>query len=105
ERYRGEVEPIDPRAGHVPGAVNLPFAGNLEDDGRFMGPEELRRRFEAAGVSQDRETIVYCGSGVTATHDLLALERAGFTRLRLFSVSWTKCIADGSRPVAVGPNT
>src|SRR5699024_1269795 len=77
ERDRGEVEPIDPRAGHVPGAGNLPFAGNLEDDGRFMGPEELRHRFEAAGVSQDRETIVYCGSGVTATHDLLALESAG----------------------------
>src|SRR5699024_8385062 len=104
ERYRGKVEPIDPRAGHVPGAVNLPFAGNLEDDGRFMGPEELRRRFEAAGVSQDRETIVYCGSGVTATHDLLALESAGFTRLRLFPGSWSQWSADGSRPVAVGPN-
>ena len=104
ERYRGEVEPIDPRAGHVPGAVNLPFAGNLDEDGRFMGPEELRRRFEAAGVSPDRETIVYCGSGVTATHDLLALESAGFTRLRLFPGSWSQWSADESRPVAVGPN-
>src|SRR5699024_3130654 len=101
---RGEVEPIDPRAGHVPGAVNLPFAGNLEDDGRFMGPEELRRRFEAAGVSQDRETIVYCGSGVTAAHDLLALDRAGCARLRLFAGSWPQWSADGSRPVAAGPN-
>lgn len=104
ERYRGEVEPVDPRAGHIPGAVNLPFAGNLGEDGRFLPPAELRRRFEAAGVSEDRETIVYCGSGVTATHDLLALESAGFSRLRLFPGSWSQWSADGSRPVAVGPN-
>ena len=104
ERYRGEVEPVDPRAGHVPGAVNLPFTGNLDDEGRFMDPAELRARFEAAGVRQDRETIVYCGSGVTATHDLLALESAGFTRLRLFPGSWSQWSADGTRPVAVGPN-
>ncbi|HEX7352222.1 sulfurtransferase [Brachybacterium sp.] len=104
ERYRGEVEPIDPRAGHVPGAVNLPFAGNLDASGRFMAPEELRRRFEAAGVSEDRETIVYCGSGVTATHGLLALESAGFTRLRLFPGSWSQWSADAARPVTVGPN-
>lgn len=104
ERYRGEVEPVDPRAGHVPGAVNLPFAGNLDDRGRFLDPAELRRRFEAAGVSDDRETIVYCGSGVTATHDLLALEAAGFTRLRLFPGSWSQWSADPARPVAVGPN-
>jgi len=104
ERYRGEVEPIDPRAGHVPGAVNLPFAGNLDGSGRFMPPEELRRRFEAAGVSEDRETIVYCGSGVTATHDLLALESAGFTRLRLFPGSWSQWSADAARPATLGPN-
>ncbi|MDN5898519.1 MAG: sulfurtransferase, partial [Brachybacterium sp.] len=104
ERYRGEVEPIDPRAGHIPGAVNLPFAGNLDDEGRFMEPQELRRRFEAAGVSVDRETIVYCGSGVTATHDLLALESAGFTRIRLFPGSWSQWSADQARPAAVGPN-
>ncbi|MDN6401301.1 MAG: sulfurtransferase, partial [Brachybacterium sp.] len=104
ERYRGEVEPIDPRAGHVPGAVNLPFDGNLDENGRFMDPQELRRRFEAAGVSADRETIVYCGSGGTATHDLLALESAGFTRLRLFPGSWSQWSAEEARPVAVGPN-
>ncbi|ASK66308.1 sulfurtransferase [Brachybacterium avium] len=104
ERYRGDSEPIDPRAGHVPGAVNLPFAGNLDEKGRFMDPRELRRRFEAAGVSEDRETIVYCGSGVTATHDLLALESAGFTRLRLFPGSWSQWSADATRPVALGPN-
>ncbi|ATG52892.1 sulfurtransferase [Brachybacterium vulturis] len=104
ERYRGEVEPIDPRAGHVPGAVNLPFAGNLDEDGRFLAPEELRRRFTAAGAREDRETIVYCGSGVTATHDLLALESAGFTRIRLFPGSWSQWSAEAARPVAVGPN-
>lgn len=104
ERYRGEVEPIDPRAGHVPGAVNLPFSGNLDEHGRFLPPEELRRRFEAAGAREDRETIVYCGSGVTATHDLLALESAGFTRVRLFPGSWSQWSADPARPVAVGPS-
>lgn len=102
ERYRGEVEPVDPRAGHVPGAVNLPFSQNLGPDGRFLAPAELRRRFEAAGVRADRETIVYCGSGVTATHDLLALEQAGFTRLRLFPGSWSQWSADPARPVATG---
>lgn len=104
ERYRGEVEPVDPRAGHVPGAVNLPFTGNLDETGRFLDPRELRARFEAAGVRTDHETVVYCGSGVTATHDLLALESAGFTRLRLFPGSWSQWSADPSRPVEVGPN-
>ena len=104
ERYRGDVEPIDPRAGHVPGAVNLPYAGNLDQERRFLDPAELRRRFEAAGVSEDRETIVYCGSGVTATHDLLALEAAGFEKVRLFPGSWSQWSADPARPVAVGPN-
>lgn len=103
ERYRGEVEPIDPRAGHNPGAVNLPFAENLDPEGRFLSPHQLRRRFEAAGVREDRETVVYCGSGVTATHDLLALERAGFTRVRLFPGSWSQWSAEATRPVVVGP--
>ena len=104
ERYRGEVEPIDPRAGHVPGAVNLPYAGNLDPERRFLPPEELRERFEAAGVTADGETVVYCGSGVTATHDLLALEAAGFPRVRLFPGSWSQWSTDPERPVAVGPN-
>ena len=104
ERYRGEVEPVDPRAGHVPGAVNLPYAGNLDEERRFRPAEELRERFSAAGVTADGETIVYCGSGVTATHDLLALEAAGFTRARLFPGSWSQWSADPDRPVAVGPN-
>ena len=104
ERYRGEVEPIDPRAGHVPGAVNLPYAGNLDEERRFRPVEELRERFSAAGVTAEGETIVYCGSGVTATHDLLALEAAGFRRARLFPGSWSQWSADPDRPVAVGPN-
>jgi thiosulfate/3-mercaptopyruvate sulfurtransferase len=84
--------------------VNLPYAGNLDEDRRFLDAGALRRRFEAAGVSEDRETIVYCGSGVTATHDLLALEAAGFERVRLFPGSWSQWSADPDRPVAVGPN-
>ena len=104
ERYRGDVEPIDARAGHIPGAVNLPFSGNLDQDGRFLSPSQLRSRFEAAGVREDHETIVYCGSGVTAAHDLLALESAGFTRVRLFPGSWSQWSAEAIRPVAVGPN-
>lgn len=104
ERYRGEVEPIDPRAGHVPGAVNLPYAGNLDAERRFQDPAVLRERFAAAGVTEGRGTIVYCGSGVTATHDLLALESAGFTGARLFPGSWSQWSADPDRPVAEGPN-
>lgn len=104
ERYRGEVEPVDPRAGHVPGAVNLPFTGNLGADGRFLPPEELRERFAAVGITAGTDVIVYCGSGVTATHDVLALQRAGFERVRLFPGSWSQWSSDPSRPVAVGPN-
>lgn len=104
ERYRGEVEPLDPRAGHIPGAVNLPFTGNLGADGRFLPADELRRRFEAAGVRAEQEVIVYCGSGVTATHDVLALQRAGFSAVRLFPGSWSQWSSDPARPVATGPN-
>ncbi|MDN5687819.1 MAG: sulfurtransferase [Brachybacterium sp.] len=102
ERYRGDVEPVDPRAGHIPGAVNLPFTGNLGEDGAFLTPEELRGRFEAAGVEPEQEAIVYCGSGVTAAHDVLALQRAGFHRVRLFPGSWSQWSADPARPVATG---
>lgn len=104
ERYRGDVEPVDPRAGHVPGAINLPFTGNLDPQGRFLPASELRARFAAAGVDQEAEVIVYCGSGVTATHDVLALEQAGYGRVRLFPGSWSQWSADPERPVATGPN-
>jgi thiosulfate/3-mercaptopyruvate sulfurtransferase len=102
ERYRGETEPIDPRAGHVPGAVNVPFAGNLTKDAVpvFRPPDELRARF--AEVGADRKLpIVYCGSGVTACHDLLALHVAGL-RGRLYAGSWSEWSADPSLPIATG---
>lgn len=103
ERYRGDVEPMDPRAGHVPGAINLPFSGNLGADGRFRPEDQLRVRFAAAGAQPESEIIVYCGSGVTATHDVLALQQAGYDRVRLFPGSWSQWSADPDRPVATGP--
>lgn len=102
ERYRGEVEPIDARAGHVPGAISLPFADNL-DDGRLRPDTQLRDRFVAAGVAPGRDTIVYCGSGVTACHDVLAIELAGLGRPRLYVGSWSAWSADPDRPAARGP--
>ena len=89
ERYRGELEPIDPVAGHIPGAVNLPFA-ELAPDGRFLAPEELRARFEAAGAAPGREPVAYCGSGVTACVLLLAAEVAGLEPGRLYPGSWSE---------------
>jgi thiosulfate/3-mercaptopyruvate sulfurtransferase len=89
ERYRGEVEPIDPVAGHIPGAANLPFA-ELTPHGRFLPPEELRSRFEAAGASTGRELVPYCGSGVSACVLLLAAEVAGLEAGRLYPGSWSE---------------
>lgn len=99
ERYRGEVEPIDPRAGHIPGARSAPFTDNLEG-GRFRSPEDLRARFAALGADRE-EPVVYCGSGVTACHDLLALHRAGL-RGRLYAGSWSEWSSDPALPVATG---
>ncbi len=98
ERYRGEVEPIDAQAGHVPGAINLPFVANLGTDGRFLPREQLRDRFESAGV--DDRAIVYCGSGVSACHNLLAAELAGVGTARLYVGSWSGWSSDPDRPVA-----
>ena len=89
ERFRGEVEPIDPVAGHIPGAVNVPFA-ELAPDGRFLAPEELRARFEAAGVRSGDEAVAYCGSGVTAAVIVLAAEVAGLGPVRLYPGSWSE---------------
>ena len=89
ERYRGEVEPIDPVAGHIPGAANLPFA-ELAPGGRFLAPDELRARFEAAGAAPGRELVAYCGSGVTACVLLLAAEVAGLEGARLYPGSWSE---------------
>jgi thiosulfate/3-mercaptopyruvate sulfurtransferase len=102
-RYRGEEEPIDPVAGHVPGAINLPFTENLAADGRFKEPAVLARRFEQAlaGLSPTR-AISMCGSGVTACHNLLAMEMAGLSGARLYAGSWSEWIRDASRPVARG---
>ena len=89
ERYRGEVEPIDPVAGRIPGAVNLPFA-ELAPGGRFLAPDELRARFEAASAAPGRELVAYCGSGVTACVVLLAAELAGLEGGRLYPGSWSE---------------
>lgn len=101
ERYRGEVEPIDPRAGHIPGAINVPFAGNLVD-GRFRSSGELRARFAEHGITDAEGVVVSCGSGVTACHDLIALEHAGLGRGRLYPGSWSQW-ANTDRPAATGP--
>jgi thiosulfate/3-mercaptopyruvate sulfurtransferase len=99
ERYRGDVEPVDQRGGHIPGAVNVPFKENLDpSSGRWLPPTELRDRFARAGANP----IVYCGSGVSACHDLLALERAGLGLGRLYAGSWSQWCADPSRPAARG---
>ncbi|HMB93119.1 MAG TPA: sulfurtransferase [Rhodothermales bacterium] len=101
-RYRGALEPIDPVAGHIPGAVSAPYGGNLDDDQRFLSPQQLRERF--ATVLEDvppEQTVVYCGSGVTAAHDILAMTHAGLTGARLYPGSWSHWITDADRPVAV----
>ena len=102
-RFRGDVEPLDRVAGHVPGARNRPYADNLAD-GRFKSPEALRREFEAALEGRDPARLVaMCGSGVTACHHLLAMEHAGLRGAKLFTGSWSGWISDPSRPVATGP--
>jgi thiosulfate/3-mercaptopyruvate sulfurtransferase len=103
ERYRGEVEPIDPRAGHIPGAVNAPYSGNLTVGAVpvFRSPAELRERYAALGADR-MEPIVYCGSGINACHDLLALELAGL-RGRLYGGSWSEWSSDPTQPLETGP--
>ncbi|MCU1473637.1 sulfurtransferase [Amnibacterium sp.] len=103
ERYRGDAEPIDPLAGHIPGAVSAPAAGNLGPDGRFLAPDALRRRFEALGVRAGAPVATYCGSGVTAAHEVVALVRAGFTPA-LYPGSWSQWSNRPGAPVATGPD-
>ena len=100
-RYAGELEPIDPVAGHVPGAINLLFTDNLDSDSRFLPAEELRSRF-APVVGDDERAIVYCGSGVTACHNALAMELAGFAMPRVYVGSWSGWTADPDRSIATG---
>lgn len=101
ERYRGEAEPIDPRAGHIPGAISAPAADNLDGFGHFLDAASLRERFTSLGVTPDRAVGVYCGSGITAAHDALALTLAGF-RPALFPGSWSAWANQPERPVATG---
>jgi thiosulfate/3-mercaptopyruvate sulfurtransferase len=104
ERFRGENEPVDPVAGHIPGARSAPSRENVGDDGTFQAPDRLRSRFEALGVAgDDRPQVgVYCGSGVTAAHEVLALHLIG-VRAALYPGSWSEWITDPARPVATGP--
>jgi thiosulfate/3-mercaptopyruvate sulfurtransferase len=99
ERFLGLTEPVDKAAGHIPGAVSAPTHENMSPDGLFRPAAELRARFAALGVSQDRPATVYCGSGVTAAHEILALEVAGYPAA-LYPGSWSHWIEDSSRPVA-----
>ena len=112
ERFRGEVEPMDARPGHIPGAVNLAWDGNLDSEGRFLSSEELRQRFESVGISSATSStedapIMYCGSGVSACHNLLALEHAGLNvGARLYPGSWSQWSAQPDRPAEQGdPST
>jgi thiosulfate/3-mercaptopyruvate sulfurtransferase len=106
ERFRGETEPIDQVAGHVPGAVNVPTAQNLEPSGpragRFRSRADLAAVY-AAVTGRSEDVAVYCGSGVTATHDVLALELLGVPAA-LYPGSWSEWITDPERPVATGPS-
>lgn len=102
ERYRGEGEAVDARGGHIPGSITAPCRENLDHAGRFLAPEALRSRFAALGVEDARDVISSCGSGVTACHNLLALEWVGLGRGRLFPGSWSQWSGDPSRPVATG---
>jgi thiosulfate/3-mercaptopyruvate sulfurtransferase len=101
ERFRGDTEPVDARAGHIPGAGNAPWQGNLDPaTGRFLEPAALRARFEELGVTDGHEVIAYCGSGVSACANLVALEVAGLPGGRLYVASWSGWSADPDRPAA-----
>ena len=101
ERYRGETEPVDPVAGHIPGAVNVPTTANLDERGRFLPPERLREAYARVGADEAATVAAYCGSGVTAAHDVLAMEVAGI-RAALYPGSWSEWVTDPGRPVETG---
>lgn len=105
DRYRGENESMDPVGGHIPGAISAPFAENLDEAGRFRGPDALQARYaELLGNTPAEDAVFYCGSGVSAAHDLLAVCHAGYAMPRLYVGSWSHWITDPVRPVATGPN-
>jgi len=100
ERYRGEVEPIDPVAGHIPGAISAPYKENLDSTGCFLSPAELRNLYSTAlGDTSPDKVVFYCGSGVTAAHNLVAMSHAGLGLGRLYPGSWSEWIANPERPV------
>jgi thiosulfate/3-mercaptopyruvate sulfurtransferase len=101
ERFSGRREPIDPVAGHIPGARSHPTLGNVDHAGRFLAADQLRQGFRRAGVTAETEIGAYCGSGVTAAHEVLALELAGYSAA-LYPGSWSEWITDPDRPVATG---
>ena len=103
ERFRGELEPIDPVAGHIPGAINLPLTGNLDQNGRFLSAKRLRERFLGASGGRPPTAVVHsCGSGVNACHNLLAMEIAGLQGSRIYAGSWSEWIRSPERPIATG---
>lgn len=102
ERYSGAVEPLDRRAGHIPGAVNAPYAQNLTAAGTFRSKDELYAHFSRVGVVDGKRVVVYCGSGVTACHSMLALHLAGFRDSYLYEGSWSDWSADPSLPIKTG---
>ena len=104
ERFRGDVEPLDRAAGHIPGARNRPFSANLSE-GRFRNPQELKAEFNALIGNRDPSRVMLsCGSGVTACHNLLAMEHAGLPGARIYAGSWSAWVSDPARPVATGPD-
>lgn len=103
ERYRGDVEPIDRVGGHIPGAVSAPTTENVDADGRFLDAAALRDRFTALGAAEGSPVAVYCGSGVSGAHEVLALEIAGIPAA-LYAGSWSEWSGDPARPVATGPD-
>jgi thiosulfate/3-mercaptopyruvate sulfurtransferase len=102
-RYRGEVEPVDPVAGHIPGARSAPTSGNVDASGRFLSPKQLRERFAGLGVEPGQAVAAYCGSGVAAAQEVLALHLAGVPAA-LYAGSWSEWVADPSRPIETGPD-
>ncbi len=103
ERYEGRLEPIDARPGHIPAALSAPFAENVGADGRFLDPDQLRAKYAALGVDEAETVVAYCGSGVTACHDIFALHLAGRTDAKLYEGSWSDWAADPTLPAATGP--
>ena len=99
ERFHGAPDALDPRFGHIPGARSLPCRENLDADGRFLGREQLRAKFAEVGITGSEAVVSYCGSGVTACHNLLALEHAGLGHGRLFPGSWSQWSRDPQRPL------